>query len=86
MDRVSDLSSLRNLGPRTEMWLNGIGIFTQADLERIGSVNIHRILKENGYPVSLNLVWAIEGARADLDWRELSEDLKADLRRQIIVR
>ena len=83
MDRVSDLSSLQNLGPTTEMWLNDIGIFTRADLERIGSVNIYRILKENGCPVSLNLVWAIEGALADLDWRELSDHLKAHLRRQI---
>lgn len=83
MDRVSDLSSLRNLGPKTEVWLNDIGIFTRADIERIGSVNIYRTLKEHGYPASLNLVWAIEGALADLDWRELSEDLKTDLRRQI---
>ncbi len=83
MARVSEISSLRNLGPRTESWLNDIGIFTRADLEEIGSVNIHRILKEKGYPVSMNLVWGLEGALADVDWRELSEELKADLRSQI---
>ena len=78
---VSETSSLRNLGPRTESWLNDI--FTRADLEQIGSVNIHRILKEKGYPVSMNLVWGLEGALADVDWREFSEELKADLRSQI---
>lgn len=83
MKRASELSSLRNLGTRSEQWLNEIGVFTRADLERIGSVETYRILKEKGYPVSLNLVWGIEGALADIDWRELSDELKADLRQQI---
>lgn len=83
MNRVSELSSLRNLGGRSEQWLNEIGVFTRSDLERIGSVEIFRVLKERGYPVSLNLVWGIEGALADIDWRDLSDELKAGLRRQI---
>jgi hypothetical protein len=83
MARLSKLSSLRNIGPRTETWLNDIGIFTRADLERIGSVNIYRILKQKGHPVSMNLVWGVEGALADVDWREISEELKADVRSQI---
>ena len=37
MSRVSELSSLRNLGGRSEQWLNEIGVFTRADLEKIGS-------------------------------------------------
>ena len=83
MRRESELSSLRNLGGRSEQWLNDIGVFTRSDLERIGSVEVYRILKERGYPVTLNLVWGIEGALADVDWRELSEEMKASLRQQI---
>ena len=83
MKRVSELSSLRNLGGSSEQWLNEIGVFTRSDLERIGSVEVYRILKERGYPVSLNLVWGIEGALADIGWRELSEEIKASLRQQI---
>ena len=83
MSRTSELSSLRNLGGRSEHWLNEIGIFTRTDLERIGSVEIYRLLKERGYPVSLNLVWGIEGALADIDWRDLSDEFKASLRQQI---
>lgn len=78
--RKSEISSLRNLGGKSERWLNEIGVFTRADLERLGSVEIYRSLKRLGYPVSLNLVWGIEGALADMDWRELPEDLKAQVR------
>jgi hypothetical protein len=83
MSRISELSSFRNLGGRSEQWLNEIGIFTRADLESIGSTEIYRLLKARGYPVSLNLVWGIEGALADIDWRDLSDELKAGLRQQI---
>lgn len=81
--RISELASLRNLGGTSEKWLNEIGIFTRTDLERIGSVEAYRLLKEKGFPVSLNLVWGIEGALSETDWRELSEDLKASIRQQI---
>ena len=77
--RVSELSSLRNLGGRSEKWLNAVGIFTRADLEKLGSVEIFRLLKQQGYPVSLNLVWAIEGALADMDWRELPSEMKREI-------
>ena len=77
---ISELSALRNLGGKSEQWLNEIGVFSRDDLERLGSVEVYRLLKQRGYPVSLNLVWAIEGALADMDWRELPETLKASLR------
>ena len=82
-ERISELSSLRNLGGRSERWLNEIGIFTRADLERLGSVEIFRLLKQQGYPVSLNLVWAIEGALADQDWREIPSELKREIQRSL---
>ncbi len=58
--RRSEISDLRNLGGKSEEWLNAIGVFTRQDLERLGSVEIYRSLKEAGFPVSLNLVWGIE--------------------------
>ena len=74
------VSELRNLGPRSVEWLAAIGVTTRADLERLGSVEIYRLLKAKGLPASLNLVWAIEGAIADIDWREVPPGLKAELR------
>lgn len=82
-DRVSKISLLRNLGGKTEQWLNEIGVFDREDLERLGSVEIYRLLRKRGHPASLNLVYAIEGALADLDWRYLPAELKADLKNAI---
>jgi len=75
----SEISSLKNLGGKSEQWLKDIGIRTRADLERVGSVEIFRLLRKKGYPSSLNLVWAIEGALAETDWREIPGSLKAEV-------
>jgi len=76
MSRISDL---RNLGPKSESWLNEIGVFTLADVRRVGSVEICRLLKHQGLPASLNLVYAIEAMLLEIDWRELPPQLKAEL-------
>ena len=80
MSNDSEISRLRNLGEKTEVWLNEIGVFGLDDLRRLGSIEIYRLLRQRGYPVSLNLVYSIEGAISDTDWRELSPQLRADLR------
>lgn len=74
------IAKLRNLGPRSIAWLESIGIQTRDDLERIGSIEIYSLLKTEGLPVSLNLVYAIEAALMDLDWRELPQEIKAQLK------
>ena len=56
------------------------GIDTPDDLDRVGSVEAYqRVLEAGGHP-SLNLLWALEGALLDLDWRHLPEDRKQGLR------
>ncbi len=78
--RVSKLARLANLGPASEKWLNAIGVYTRHDLEQLGSVNAYRLLKDQGYNASLNLVYAIEGALRRLEWNRLPPGLKAELR------
>lgn len=78
--KISEISRLRNLGGKSEAWLNGIGVFTLDDLKRLGSVEIYRLLRQQGINGTLNLVYAIEGAINDLDWRELPPQMKADLK------
>ena len=53
------------------------------DLEALGSVNAYRLLKQHGYPVSLNLVYAIEGALRGMDWNRLPLALKTELKVRI---
>jgi DNA transformation protein len=77
------LSNLPNLGPKSSMWLNAIGIYTFSDMESVGAVEIYRQLRELGYPASLNLVYAIHGAIINCPWNHLPPDIRDDLRAQI---
>ncbi len=67
-------------GPRTRAWLATIGVTTIEDIRRLGPVAIYHVLKEQGYPVSLNLVYALEGALLGVPWNRLPPDVKAELR------
>jgi DNA transformation protein len=78
-----EIAKLRNLGPRTAQWLAAIGIHSEADLRRIGSVEAWARLRCEGFPVSLNFVWAVEGALAGVHWTEIPPELKSAIRNQI---
>jgi hypothetical protein len=73
---------LKNLGPRSRQWLAEIGIYNIKDLRAAGSITTYKILKER-YPktVSLNLLWGLEAAIRDMDWRELTETDKEELKK-----
>jgi len=80
---TTPISELANLGPKSEAWLNEIGIFSKADIERVGSVGIYRRLRARGLPASLNLVYAIEAMLIGEHWTRLSANQKAELRATI---
>jgi DNA transformation protein len=45
------------------------GITTPEELDHVGSVQAYqRVLEAGGHP-TLNLLWALEGALLDPDWR-----------------
>ena len=75
---------MRNIGPVSEKWLAEIGIYTIADLRAAGAVPAYKLLKEI-YPqrVSLNLLWGLEAAVRDMDWRDLTATDKAALKQQL---
>lgn len=74
------ISELSNLGPKSEKWLNEIGVFSRSDVERVGPVEIYRLLKQRGLPASLNLVYAIEAMLIGEHWTALSAEHNAELR------
>lgn len=80
---MKSISELPNLGPKTETWLNTVGIFSREDVERIGSVEIYRLLRANGFPASLNLVYAIEAMIIGEHWTKLPPSLKTELREAV---
>lgn len=81
--KKSELARLKNLGPVSAGWLNAIGIYTKAELAALGAVAAYRRLKAAGYPVSLNLVYAIQGALMDLHWTDLPAALRDELRQAV---
>ena len=75
---------MRNIGPTSRRWLAEIDIRTLEDLRQVGAVAAYRFIKAR-YPkqASLNLLWGLEGAVRDIDWRELTEADKVALKQQL---
>ena len=73
------IENLRNLGATSAAWLRDIGVFTRADLERLGPVLAYRLVKQRQPNASLNLLWAMAAGLSHRDWRELTDDEKEEL-------
>ncbi|REJ79465.1 MAG: hypothetical protein DWQ47_01635 [Acidobacteria bacterium] len=74
---------LRNIGPVSLKWLVEIGVESVSDLEQIGSVEAFCKVRAMGHNPSLNFLYALEGALLDIDWRELSLEECASLRKSV---
>lgn len=79
MTKPSD-ERLRNVGLVSLGWLREAGIRSASDLQRVGSVEAFCRVKAMGHNASLNLLYALEGALLDMDWRELPMGVKAELK------
>jgi hypothetical protein len=84
MSSSTSLSDLANIGPRSQEWLNAIGLHSLADLENVGAVEVYRQLRELDFPVTLNLVYAIQGAIMDCPWNHLPPDIRESLKSQVL--
>jgi hypothetical protein len=78
-DRGEPIGNLKNLGAVSADWLRAVGIRTIADLERLGPVDAYRLVRRTHPEANLNLLWALAGGLADLDWRELPQATKERL-------
>ena len=52
--------------------LETAGIKSESQLRAMGSVAAYVAVKNAGCTPSLNLLWALEGALTDRDWKEVS--------------
>ena len=77
---MHSLTQLKNIGPISTQWLNAIGVYTPDDLREMGAIDCCRILKAQGYPVSLNLAYAIEAALRDIHWTKLPQPIRQQLK------
>ena len=79
MSLQSTIAELPNLGPKSQAALAAAGITTVAQLRRIGSVAAYLKTKQAGANVSLNLLWALEGALTDLPWQVVAREHRTSL-------
>jgi DNA transformation protein len=78
---MASLISLRNIGPKSAQWLKAVGIQTTDDLYEVGVLEAYRRAK-SAYPdkVSVNMLYALQGALLDLPWNDLPPDMREKLR------
>jgi DNA transformation protein len=80
---VPELSDLKNIGRVTARWLNGIGVFSESDLRRLGAVKAYRMIRECESGATLNLLYALQGALMGVHWSRLPEPIKELLEREV---
>lgn len=64
----NSLPQLPNLGPKSQVMLEGAGITTVAMLRELGAVRAYVRVTQSGGKPGLNLLWALEGALSSR-WR-----------------
>lgn len=83
VERKSEISKLKNLGSVTEEWLNSIDVYTRGELEQLGPIVTYHMLKAKGYMVTNMLLYALQGALMDLHWKDVPENIKEQLVKEI---
>ncbi len=73
------LSTLANLGPKSQAMLVAAGITSSTELQTLGAVAAFVQVKRSGAKPSLNLLWALEGALTGLSWQQVSRDHRTSL-------
>ncbi len=77
-------SNWRNLGPQSRRWLWEIGIHTRDQIQELGAVETWLRLKFRfGRQINRNMLHALAASLLDIDWRDLSDEHKADLDQQV---
>jgi DNA transformation protein and related proteins len=79
MRQTPSLSELPNLGPKSAEVLARAGITSLEQLRQLGSVPAYVRAKRTGANVSLNLLWALEGAITGLPWKEVARTHRTSL-------
>ena len=77
------IPKLKNLGPRSQEMLAAAGIKSENQLRKMGSAAAFVAVKRAGCTPSLNLLWAIEGALTDRDWKEVAKNDRLSLFTQV---
>lgn len=75
----NNIADLPNLGPRSVAILAQAGIKTVAQLRKRGAIAAYVAAKKQSSGVSLNLLWALEGALTGITWQEVAKEHRTSL-------
>ena len=78
--KMAELSSLKNIGKEIERKLKTIGINSAEELREIGSKDTWFRLKLKYPEICLVHLYTLEGAISDIEYNQLSEETKRDLK------
>ena len=78
------MTPIKNMGPKSRVWLHEIGINTLEDLKTIGAVEAYRRLKI-AFPteITLNMLWGLQAAILNISWKNLTPEMKAELKEKV---
>ena len=80
------LAALRNLGPVSAKWLHDAGIESPAELRAVGALEaFRRVALHRGGDVTLNLLYALDGAVRGERWDHLPVDIRRKLKAMLDV-
>ncbi len=74
---------LRNVGPASQRLLRAAGIASEAQLRALGALAAYAQVQRARQSPSLNLLWALEGALSDRDWKEVAREDRTALLMQL---
>jgi len=79
------IGKLRNLGKHSQEMLAVAGIKTEGQLRKKDAAAAFIAVKRAGCTPSLNLLWAIEGALTNRDWKEVAKNDRLSLLTQVEI-
>ena len=83
LDDDAVVETIRYLGPISKKELNAIGVHTVGDLKERGIIEAYLQVKERGYPVNLNFVWAMFAGLMDVDFHKIPPEFKDAVKTQL---
>ena len=81
-----ELADLLNLGQKSSQMLHDAGIQTVQQLRDIGVVEAYLAIRRQGIAVSLNMLYAIEGALTNTRWNRLDPATREALLMEVDAR
>ena len=78
------MTAIKNIGPKSRMWLHEIGINSLEDLQTMGVVESYRLLKTT-FPaeITLNMLWGLQAAVLNINPKMITPEMKAELKTQL---